>query len=337
MAYIYAMPLIFRKLAEPKKSKIYPVYWRFAVERQDIFFKRLITDYPLTKDPILLKYKFTNAYRAADRVSQYLVRNVIYSGNNSLSDTFFRIILFKIFNKIETWEWLQKNIGEINFTTYSFDLYDYILGELVRQNRSIYSGAYIMASGKSAFGLERKYQNHLRLIELFMKDNVADQLQNSKSLTEVYNTLLKYPTIGKFLGFQYSIDINYSEIINFSEMDFVVAGPGAKDGISKCFTSKGDYSDEDIIKWMADNQLEELKTLNLDFKNLWGRPLQLIDCQNLFCEVDKYSRVAHPEIVGTSYRKKIKQKFFRNSEPVLYFFPPKWGINDKIPLPVKHV
>ena len=39
------------------------------------------------------------------------------------------------------------------------------------------------------------------------------------------------------------------------------------------------------------NQLFEL-----DFQNLWGRRLQLIDCQNLFCEVDKYSRVypAHP-------------------------------------------
>ena len=30
----------------------------------------------------------------------------------------------------------------------------------------------------------------------------------------------------------------------------------------------------------------------VEFRDLWGRPLQLIGCQNLFCEVDKYARVA---------------------------------------------
>jgi hypothetical protein len=28
---------------------------------------------------------------------------------------------------------------------------------------------------------------------------------------------------------------------------------------------------------------------------LFGRRLHSIDCQNLFCEVDKYARVAHPQ------------------------------------------
>lgn len=41
--------------------------------------------------------------------------------------------------------------------------------------------------------------------------------------------------MGKFLAFQYAIDINYSELCDFSEMDYVVAGPGAHSGISKIF------------------------------------------------------------------------------------------------------
>src|SRR5258707_9985183 len=40
-----------------------------------------------------------------------------------------------------------------------------------------------------------------------------------------------------------------------------------------------------------------------------SRRLQLIDCQNLFCEVDKYARVAHPNIAGRTGRTRIKQKF----------------------------
>ena len=64
----------------------------------------------------------------------------------------------------------------------------------------------------------------------------------------------------------------------------------------------------------------------LEFQDLWGRPLQLIDVQNLFCEISKYARVAHPEVAGVSGRTKIKQRFQPNLEPIDYFFPPKWGV-----------
>ena len=111
-------------------------------------------------------------------------------------------------------------------------------------------------------------------------------------------------------------------------MEFVKAGPGAKDGIVKCFKDLGDYSFEDIIRMMADNQETEFNRLHLDFKNLWGRRLQLIDCQNIFCEVDKYSRVAHPEVIGYSHRTRIKQKFsLQEKEQIEFYFPPKWNIN----------
>ncbi len=63
-------------------------------------------DLTSTADEILSTYKFTNAYRAADRVSQYLIREVIYHGDQSPENLFFRTLLFKIFNKIDTWELL---------------------------------------------------------------------------------------------------------------------------------------------------------------------------------------------------------------------------------------
>ena len=147
-------------------------------------------------------------------------------------------------------------------------------------------------------------------------------------MSEAYNLLHSYPTIGDFFAYQYVTDINYSTLTNFTEMEFVKAGPGAKDGIVKCFKDFGGYSFEDIIQLMAENQEQEFDRLNLDFKNLWGRKLQLIDCQNIFCEVDKYSRVAHPQISGYSQRTRIKQKFADNGkEPIEFYFPPKWGIN----------
>src|SRR4051812_39503475 len=90
---------IFKTLAPAIPTVIYDTYWRFATERQNLFFRRHNGDeFPWTEDPILRTYKFTNAYRASDRVSQYLIRNVIYKGDQSPKEVFFRTILFKLFN-----------------------------------------------------------------------------------------------------------------------------------------------------------------------------------------------------------------------------------------------
>ena len=146
------------------------------------------------------------------------------------------------------------------------------------------------------------------------------------------NLLINYPTIGSFLAYQLATDINYSELTDFDEKEFVEPGPGAKDGIRKCFADTAGLSDSEIIQVMVDTQEQEFERLNLNFNTLWGRELQLIDCQNLFCEVDKYTRKAHPEINGISNRSKIKQHFIQNRDPIDLFYPPKWKLNHKIRL-----
>src|SRR5262249_59362365 len=102
------------------------------------------------------------------------------------------------------------------------------------------------------------------------------------------------------------------------------------DGIHKCFLDRGGLNQPEIIRLMADRQAEEFARLGLSFRSLWGRPLQLVDCQNLFCEVGKYARVAHPDIMALSGRTRIKQRFTPNPAAISYWYPPKWGINDAI-------
>lgn len=324
--------IIINKKLKPSVSVVYETYWKFAAERQNIFFNRVKnTEFPWSDDLILNEYKFTNTYRASDRVSQYLIKNIIYRGNQELREILFRILLFKIFNKIETWEFIENELGEISWKNYSFHKYNELLLELMNNKIAIYSPAYIMASGKSAFHFDRKHQNHLKLIEKMIGDNLHFKLAASQNMDTGYNLLKSYPSIGEFLAYQYITDINYSTLTDYTELEFTKAGPGAKDGITKCFTDLRDYSYEDVIKMMNEFQEVEFEKLGLNFKNLWGRNLQLIDIQNVFCEVDKYSRVAHSDISGLSDRTRIKQKFkVLQKGKIEFFFPPKWGINDKI-------
>lgn len=316
-----------------KSTIVYDTYWKFAAERQNVFFKKLNNlPSPWTEDSIISKHKFTNAYRASDRVSQFLIRNVIYDKTLPKSDSeiFFRIILFKLFNKIETWNLLKQELGEISYEGYNFEKYDHILSKRMSSGKTIYSAAYIMPSGGKILGYSIKHKNHLKLIEMMMNDELYKKLQDCRSMQQGFKLLLGYPTIGNFLAYQFITDINYSEITDFDEKEFVVPGPGSLDGIRKCFSNKGNFSEADLIRLVADNQESEFNRLGLEFKSLWGRPLQLIDCQNLFCEVDKYSRVKHPEISGITGRTRIKQIYKSVQTPINYWYPPKWEINHKI-------
>jgi thymidylate kinase len=322
-----------RHLLPIKPTAAYETYWRFAVKRQNIFFKRFRGESPpWTSDRILTEHKFTNAYRASDRVSQYLIRHVIYRDDlpKTAPEIFFRIILFKIFNKIETWERLERALGAITLKDYSFASFDKILTAAQAEGERIYSAAYIMPSGSSSLGHAKKHRNHLQLIERMIADDLPQRLTDARTMQAGFALLKAYPTIGNFLAYQYITDVNYSELTDFSEMDFVVPGPGALDGIRKCFADLGGLNESEIIKFIADRQEQEFDRLELKFESLWGRRLQLIDCQNLFCEVDKYSRVHHPELVGLTGRTRIKQRFTANQSPLELWYPPKWKLNDLI-------
>ena len=77
--------LLISAFTPPTPTIVYDTYWKFAVERQNIFFRRIEKPNAAiwTDDSILGQHKFTNAYRASDRVSQYLIRSVIYDGDPS--------------------------------------------------------------------------------------------------------------------------------------------------------------------------------------------------------------------------------------------------------------
>ena len=300
---------IINKLRPAKATVVFETYWRFAAERQNIFFNRIQgMSPPWTEDEILRIYKFTNAYRASDRVSQYLIRHVI-SGKRPPADVFLRCILFKIFNKIETWELLLASVGDINCETFDEKQFGNILTRAMVEKQRIYSAAYIMPSGGSWAKCKYKHEMHLKLIAKMLNDKLWDQISNAPSMSKAFDLLRAYPTIGDFLAYQYVTDLNYTSLTNFSEMEFVVPGPGAKNGISKCFSDMGGLTETDIISYVTEHQAFFFDRHEINFRDLWGRSLQLIDCQNVFCEVDKYSRVRHPEFSGLTGRTRIKQGF----------------------------
>lgn len=294
-------------------QKVLDTYWRTAAERQEIFYRKIRGENISTEDPVFIHYKFCNVYRASDRVSQFLIKNVIYDKKRSEQDTLFRIFLFRLLNKIETWEKLDE-VSLDNFEKLEKKL------DILKSGGPIYGNAFILCANK-VFGFEEKHKNHIKLLEEVFKKNKVD-FTKAKSLKELFLMLRELPLIGDFMAYQIAIDFNYSPIFNFDENDFTVAGPGAKRGIEKIFGKT--KNSEEIIYWMVENQEKEFERLGLDFKNLWGRKMKAIDVQNWFCETDKYCRVKFPEL--KSNRSKIKNTYKPSVVKIEYFYPPKWNI-----------
>lgn len=322
-----------------KDNPYFDTYWKFAWVRQEIFYAKMCGfdwhidygDEELNRIvEIIDKHRFTNVFRASDRVSQYLIRNVIYIEEDipSSIDTLFRILLFKIFNKIETWELFINQLGGLpSLDNFDFEQYCTWLDPYTR----LFNNAYMM-TGAKMHGYDRTHWNYMKTFDIMIKDGVLEMVKSARSLESVYELILSYPLLSNFLAMQYTIDLNYSQAVNFDENDFIIPGNGGTRGLARVFRVKKSEAmnrSAELISYLVEVQHENFERLGLKFRNLFGRDLKLIDAQNVCCEVDKLCRALYPDTNAYGITK-IKQLYTPKSEPIDYFFPPKWGINHAV-------
>lgn len=325
--------VLHRKAAPRPRRGVYELYWAFASKRQAIYEKRLQGSIsPWTDDPILSVYKFCNVFRAADRVSQYMISDVACASEpQEYADRLFQIVAFRTFSNIATWDGVRQYLKrQPQVTDLASGAFERALDHVKATNGGLYTGAFILCANK-AFGFDEKHRNHAALFKhMFIEKRFDRMIAGANSLEQVVQILQDFPLLGPFMAYQTAIDINYSPLINFSENDYTQAGPGALRGLKKAFEDLGDYSPSDTILWMADRQADEFQRLNLPFNGLFGRHLHAIDCQGLFCELDKYCREAVPEL--RSNRSRIKARFSPSPSPLSVNFPEKWNLRPSPPV-----
>lgn len=312
-------------MSEPTPNfEVFAAFWRFAAERQRVFYRRLDGEEgPWTDDPILRTYRFCNVFRAADRVSQDLISIAYARPDFGTADLFLRTALYRLFSRPATWRLIEGEVGAL--TAANFDPQH--LGDLLEAARErgqrLYTGAFILCAN-DVYGHRRKHRNHLALLSAMLAADLPAQVEEASSLGAVYELLAEWPLIGPFMAYQLAIDLNYTTLTDFNEDDFTVPGPGAMRGLTKVFIDLGQLTSAEAVHWLVAYQDRAGPELGTPAPNLFGRRLHAIDCQNLLCEVDKYCRVAFPEL--RSNRTRIKQRFVPDPAPLSLFYPPKWGL-----------
>ncbi|CAK5270971.1 unnamed protein product [Mycena citricolor] len=182
------------------------------------------------------------------------------------------------------------------------------------------------------------HMRHLQLLQILM-DELPKSLANACYAADVYETIAAYPGMAAFSAYQLFLALSYSELLDFSANDFVVAGPGALSGLTKMFGSslkraRGQVPDieSDILRWMVENQREQFRSRGLQFSFLrdpFGdeHELDVADFEHAVCEVDKYARKAHPMIKGIGSRTGLRALFSPSSAglPPVPALPEAWG------------
>jgi len=78
-------------------------------------------------------------------VSQFLISQVIYAGPEEPEELVFRILLFKMFNRIPTWQLLGGSIlAMVSWRDYKFDRYERLLSAAFAAGERLYSAAYVI-------------------------------------------------------------------------------------------------------------------------------------------------------------------------------------------------
>lgn len=260
------------------------LFFQTMFERQQVWFKRFIKkkERPWTKDEFFANNKFTNVFRELDRNSQWQINHIFMEQNNR-KDLLWKIMLFRVFNCPEAFEWYGKQEKSFKGVMPSYDEYNQEeWAELVLGYRETggnpYTNAYLLNSlacpGKTR---DWCYTNKVvpeihaaipELIKLLLK---------AKEPEVIIKFLKNLPTVADFMAHEFYQDFTYAprysgiKLMKFDQNDFTNVGPGASTGIRLIFPNLSKSEQIEGIYRLREMAKEELAKIG-EFKYIgWDR------------------------------------------------------------------
>lgn len=285
------------------------VYW--ISERSKIHIKKDIQKQakPWTQDSIFQTVRFTNVRRELDKESIYLINTVCKNKNLTLDQKLANIIFFRIINKKDSVE----KIFPIQFDPFLEDIYRQYAKSLPKDYpvfKKVYMISGTMGQIRMHFPDEYPIMSVINYVYYLWK-NSACTFVNKPDITaaEAFEKINAMTGIGEFLAYQIFIDLTYCPEFPCSENEFVVAGPGCKNGLKLLFKSKSGMTPEECLFWIRDNWNQILQYYNIEwnpeflFQDLpeYDRTMNIMSLQNCFCELYKFDRAYRGEFVIRKY------------------------------------
>lgn len=252
----------------------------------------------------LYEWRFTNAYRILDRMSQTIID--IVNHPISAEEHAMQIYLARLFNRPETWAALAPRLP-LNSPEKVLEA----VSEVAQEVQPLFNAAYMLAPPWT-FGFASWTDLYVaRLFELLESGDLM-RLYYSDELALSFEILNKYPGFGDFLSYQLALDYSYLHNVDYEA--FIVPGPGAQLGFKICYPNTHPKMIPAVIKHLTREGITSFNKLKVD-GNYY--PLRGNDIQNLFCEYGKYRKILDGKFGKRKYTERM------DTSPVL--IPNAWS------------
>lgn len=296
------------KKAQPVLNERNLLYLYNFIKRRYVIHLRkdvLKKDPPWTTDQVLRDFRFTNIRREHDKESKWVIEHITSNPELSYEDKLLNVILFRLYNKHETAELISMPFKFSETPDWNPEWYRSLFeAALVEDPKRVFFTAAFHTVGmkntlKKVTGESYAPMRILKFIKILINEGLVDDIKACTNQQEVYQTLTDYNGIGRFLAYQFYVDMTYIAEFPFSENEFTVAGPGCVMGLNYLFEDRDGMSYEECLFWLRDNLdrlfVEELGK-DWDAKRLfWDLPeedrcFNVMSLENCFCELSKYIR-----------------------------------------------
>jgi hypothetical protein len=95
----------------------------------------------------------------------------------------------------------------------------------------------------------------------YNQDKIVNGVKSSRNQLEVFEHLKSFSGIGNFLAYQIFIDLTYLASFPFTELNFVISGPGCERGINWIFSNRDGMNSEECLFWFTINQKTSQKNI----------------------------------------------------------------------------
>ena len=274
-------------------------FWYWINERHAIYCRRQRGfAYPWTDDKTLQTYKFTNAFRQLDFVTQQwqLRYTNLCDNRKTNAEIFFYLCMFRLFNWAPTYDSLMLDFGRSG-VLWNPKIAKLTLARRKRKGLQIFTGAYIVSSGGKQ---QDKYITIVDALDEIWRERVAlsGAIVGSQSMRIATELLQKYNTVGPFVAYEIACDLRFTRLLNMPSdaLWWANAGPGAMRGIHRLMTGRASRPKmmPDYVAVMRDLLERSPGHLKLHVRDCkW--PFEMREIEHSLCEFDKFRRVEKKE------------------------------------------
>jgi hypothetical protein len=250
-----------------------------------------------TDDKILKQYRFCNVRRSEDRVSKWLIENVLKE--EWIKADLDGFILFTALCRWVNWpptikELLDRDIRPGGNRSFDWDQIGAAIDHRKQSGAKAWTGAYLIRA-KPGYG---KGKGHFIATEVIgslgqVLPQVKEALKTNsrRAVWAVINDCMNW---GPFLSGQVIADWGYTSLLKEATDTYTWApqGPGSIRGLNRILGRplKQRFSEEEFLFYLKALRKEVIEALGLEYEDL-----TLHDCQSLCCETDKFLRVRNGE------------------------------------------